>query len=115
MGGIRTGPPQLRPGRAFAHTTGALCSGSPHRSDSRSPQTPRGARQPGQNHRRACTYPPWCKPFGVSGACSRTRARWPGPRHGTASAGGCAFDCGSVVAERAVPRAPDGAGPGWGR
>ncbi|EDY57315.1 phosphatase PAP2 family protein [Streptomyces sviceus] len=45
MGDIRTGPPQLRPGRALAHTTGASGSGSPHRSDSRPPQTPRGGRR----------------------------------------------------------------------
>ncbi|MFI8002802.1 phosphatase PAP2 family protein [Streptomyces sp. NPDC086010] len=40
------GLPQLRSGRAFAHTTGASGSGTPHRSDGRSPHTPRGARQP---------------------------------------------------------------------
>ncbi|MEU3982259.1 phosphatase PAP2 family protein [Streptomyces sp. NPDC026672] len=45
MGDPRPGPPQLRPGRALAHTTGASGSGSPHRSGRRSPQTPRGARQ----------------------------------------------------------------------
>ncbi|MCX5051403.1 MULTISPECIES: phosphatase PAP2 family protein [unclassified Streptomyces] len=45
MGDIRTGPPQLRPGRALAHTHGASGSGSPHRSDSRPPQTPRGGRR----------------------------------------------------------------------
>ncbi|MFC8431701.1 phosphatase PAP2 family protein [Streptomyces sp. NPDC057253] len=44
MGDTRPGPPQLRPGRALAHTTGASGSGSPHRSDSRPPQTPRGGR-----------------------------------------------------------------------
>ncbi|MFF2999343.1 phosphatase PAP2 family protein [Streptomyces sp. NPDC057950] len=37
--------PQLHPGRALAHTPGASGSGSPHRSDSRPPQTPRGARR----------------------------------------------------------------------
>ncbi|MGW7242612.1 phosphatase PAP2 family protein, partial [Streptomyces sp. NPDC054804] len=45
VGDFRPGPPQLRPGRALAHTTGASGSGSPHRSDGRSPQTPRGARR----------------------------------------------------------------------
>ncbi|MEV5310206.1 phosphatase PAP2 family protein [Streptomyces sp. NPDC052610] len=45
VGDIRPGPPQLRPGRALAHTTGASGSGSPHRSDGRPPQTPRGARR----------------------------------------------------------------------
>ncbi|MGW7464388.1 phosphatase PAP2 family protein [Streptomyces xantholiticus] len=40
-------PPQPRPGRALAHTTGASGSGTPHRSDGRSPQTPRGVRQTG--------------------------------------------------------------------
>ncbi|MEU6356765.1 phosphatase PAP2 family protein [Streptomyces sp. NPDC047072] len=44
VGDSRPGPPQLRPGRALAHTTGASGSGSPHRSDSRPPQTPRGGR-----------------------------------------------------------------------
>lgn len=48
MGDIRARPPQLRPGRAIAHT-GASSSGSPHRSDRRAPQTPRGARQPDLN------------------------------------------------------------------
>ncbi|MFI5997249.1 phosphoesterase, partial [Streptomyces sp. NPDC051362] len=43
--------PQLRPGRALAHTPGASGSGSPHRSDSRPPQTPRGARQSGPDGR----------------------------------------------------------------
>ncbi|MFJ3897779.1 MULTISPECIES: phosphatase PAP2 family protein [unclassified Streptomyces] len=44
VGDFRPGPPQLRPGRALAHTTGASGSESPHRSDSRPPQTPRGGR-----------------------------------------------------------------------
>ena len=39
------GLPQCRPGRAIAHTAGASGSGTPHRSDGRSPHTPRGARQ----------------------------------------------------------------------
>ncbi|WJY52848.1 phosphatase PAP2 family protein [Streptomyces chengbuensis] len=50
-------PPQPRPGRALAHTTGASCSGSPLRSDGRPPQTPRGARQTGP-HGRPGTTPP---------------------------------------------------------
>ncbi|MFF8944650.1 phosphatase PAP2 family protein [Streptomyces sp. NPDC014864] len=57
MGGLRPGPPQLQPGRALAHTTGAPGSGSPHRSDSRPPQTPRGARRSGQNGRLGTTPP----------------------------------------------------------
>ncbi|MCT9080579.1 phosphatase PAP2 family protein [Streptomyces fulvoviolaceus] len=57
MGDIRPGPPQLRPGRALAHTTGASGSGSPHRSDSRPPQTPRGAR-PSDLIGRLGTTPP---------------------------------------------------------
>nr|WP_308406522.1 phosphatase PAP2 family protein [Streptomyces sp. AC555_RSS877] len=57
MGDIRPGPPQLRPGRALAHTTGASGSGSPHRSDSRPPQTPRGAR-PSDLIGRPGTTPP---------------------------------------------------------
>ncbi|WSU65849.1 phosphatase PAP2 family protein [Streptomyces sp. NBC_01102] len=39
------GLPPHRPGRALAHTAGASGSGTPHRSDGRSPHTPRGARQ----------------------------------------------------------------------
>ncbi|MFF4019899.1 phosphatase PAP2 family protein [Streptomyces sp. NPDC001843] len=57
MGDIRPGPPQLRPGRALAHTTGASGSGSPHRSDGRSPQTPRGARHSGPDGRPGTTPP----------------------------------------------------------
>ncbi|WP_406182723.1 phosphatase PAP2 family protein [Streptomyces canus] len=57
MGDIRPGPPQLRPGRALAHTTGASGSGSPHRSDSRPPQTPRGGR-PSDPIGRPGTTPP---------------------------------------------------------
>ncbi|MCT9009711.1 phosphatase PAP2 family protein [Streptomyces rhizosphaerihabitans] len=54
-----TGPrlPRPRPGRALAHTPGASGSGSPHRSDSRPPQTPRGARQPGPDGRLGTTPP----------------------------------------------------------
>ncbi|WP_404817550.1 phosphatase PAP2 family protein, partial [Streptomyces resistomycificus] len=57
VGDIRPGPPQLRPGRASAHTNGASGSGSPHRSDSRPPQTPRGAR-PSDLIGRPGTTPP---------------------------------------------------------
>jgi len=57
VGDIRTGPPQLRPGRALAPTTGASGSGSPHRSDSRPPQTPRGARRSDPDGRLGTTPP----------------------------------------------------------
>ncbi|MFI5684832.1 phosphatase PAP2 family protein [Streptomyces sp. NPDC051636] len=57
MGDIRPGPPQLRPGRALAHTTGASGSGSPHRSDGRPPQTPRGARRSDPDGRLGTTPP----------------------------------------------------------
>ncbi|MFI9764577.1 phosphatase PAP2 family protein [Streptomyces sp. NPDC051963] len=57
VGGSRPGPPQLRPGRALAHTPGASGSGSPHRSDSRPPQTPRGGR-PSDLIGRPGTTPP---------------------------------------------------------
>ncbi|MFF4630961.1 phosphatase PAP2 family protein [Streptomyces griseorubiginosus] len=57
VGDARPGPPQLRPGRALAHTTGASGSGSPHRSDSRPPQTPRGGRRPGLIGRPGTTPP----------------------------------------------------------
>lgn len=48
-GDTSTGLPQRRTGHAFAHT--------PHRSDGRSPQTPRGVRQPGPGGRPG-TIPP---------------------------------------------------------
>ncbi|MBB4891011.1 undecaprenyl-diphosphatase [Streptomyces olivoverticillatus] len=49
--------PQCRTGRALAHTTGALGSGNPHRSDARPPHTPRGARRAGR-HGGLGTSPP---------------------------------------------------------
>ncbi|MGW2560103.1 phosphatase PAP2 family protein [Streptomyces sp. NPDC001514] len=49
--------PQPRPGRALAHTTGASGSGTPHRSDGRPPQTPRGARQTDPGGRLGTTPP----------------------------------------------------------
>ncbi len=52
-----TRPPQPRTGCALAHTPGASGSGTPHRSDGRPPQTPRGARQTDQNGRPG-TIPP---------------------------------------------------------
>ncbi|WAZ24457.1 phosphatase PAP2 family protein [Streptomyces cinnabarinus] len=67
MGDIRPGPPQLRPGRALAHTTGATGSGSPHRSDSRPPQTPRGARPPGPDGRLGTTPPVPGRPTSLLG------------------------------------------------
>ncbi|MEU1269212.1 phosphatase PAP2 family protein [Streptomyces sp. NPDC005799] len=57
VGDFRPWPPQLRPGRALAHTPGASGSGSPHRSDSRPPQTPRGGRPSGQIGRLGTTPP----------------------------------------------------------
>ncbi|MFJ9566589.1 phosphatase PAP2 family protein [Streptomyces fuscichromogenes] len=57
VGDFRPGPPQLRPGRALAHTTGASGSGSPHRSDGRPPQTPRGARRSDPDGRLGTTPP----------------------------------------------------------
>ncbi|MFJ1643639.1 phosphatase PAP2 family protein [Streptomyces sp. NPDC088258] len=56
-GDAEAGHPQRRFGRAFAHTTGASGSGSPHRSDGRPPQTPRGVRHTGP-HGRPGTPPP---------------------------------------------------------
>lgn len=49
--------PQLRPGRALAHTPGPSGSGSSHRSDSRPPQTPRGARHSDLDGRLGTTPP----------------------------------------------------------
>ncbi|MDV5148694.1 phosphatase PAP2 family protein [Streptomyces sp. SBC-4] len=49
--------PQPRPHRASAHTAGASCSGTPHRSDGRPPHTPRGARQPDPLGRPGTTPP----------------------------------------------------------
>ncbi|MFF1452234.1 phosphatase PAP2 family protein [Streptomyces sp. NPDC058274] len=57
MGDTGSGLPQLHPGRALAHTTGASSSGSPHRSDGRSPQTPRGARHTDPDGRPGTTPP----------------------------------------------------------
>ncbi|MGW5676309.1 phosphatase PAP2 family protein [Streptomyces sp. NPDC003860] len=45
-GDPKSEPPQPCLGRALAHSTGASGSGTPHGSDGRPPQTPRGARQP---------------------------------------------------------------------
>ncbi|MFI8325406.1 phosphatase PAP2 family protein [Streptomyces sp. NPDC085529] len=53
----RAEPPQPRPHRAEAHTSGASCSGTPHRSDGRPPHTPRGARQPDPLGRPGTTPP----------------------------------------------------------
>ncbi|MFF8452508.1 phosphatase PAP2 family protein [Streptomyces leeuwenhoekii] len=57
VGDTRPGPPQLRSGRALAHTTGVSNSGSPHRSDGRPPQTPRGVRRSGPVGRPGTTPP----------------------------------------------------------
>ncbi|MEU9208382.1 phosphatase PAP2 family protein [Streptomyces sp. NPDC048415] len=57
VGDTGSRPPQLRPGRALAHTLGASGSGSPHRSDSRPPQTPRGARHSDLDGRLGTTPP----------------------------------------------------------
>ncbi|MGQ4384398.1 phosphatase PAP2 family protein [Streptomyces sp. SAS_270] len=69
VGDTGSGPPQLRPGRALAHTLGASGSGSPHRSDSRPPQTPRGVRQPDPDGRLGTTPPVPGRPssFGLLG------------------------------------------------
>ncbi|MFE2746543.1 phosphatase PAP2 family protein [Streptomyces scopuliridis] len=56
-GDTRAGHPQRRFGRAFAHTTGASGSGTPHRSDGRTPQTPRGVRHTGPYGRPGTTPP----------------------------------------------------------
>ncbi|MCZ0981484.1 phosphatase PAP2 family protein [Streptomyces diastatochromogenes] len=53
----RAEPPQPRPHRAFAHTSGASCPGTPHRSDGRPPHTPRGVRQPDPLGRPGTTPP----------------------------------------------------------
>ncbi|WP_436850852.1 phosphatase PAP2 family protein [Streptomyces avermitilis] len=57
MDGFGPRPPQLRPGRALAHTPGASGSGSPHRSDGRTPQTPRGGRHTDLDGRPGTTPP----------------------------------------------------------
>ncbi|MET9804738.1 phosphatase PAP2 family protein [Streptomyces sp. NPDC006368] len=61
-------PPQPRPGRAFAHTHGASGSGSPHRSDSRPPHTPRGVRHTGPGGRPGTTPPVPGRPALLSAA-----------------------------------------------
>ncbi|MEU1531303.1 phosphatase PAP2 family protein [Streptomyces fagopyri] len=67
MGDTGSRPPQLHPGRALAHTPGASSSGSPHRSDSRPPQTPRGARRPGPDGRPGTTPPVPGRPTSLPG------------------------------------------------
>lgn len=67
VGDIGTGPPQLRPGRALAHTPGASGSGSPHRSDGRPPQTPRGARHTDLDGRPGTSPPVPGRPTAFSG------------------------------------------------
>ncbi|MEV7403277.1 phosphatase PAP2 family protein [Streptomyces sp. NPDC091267] len=49
--------PQRRPGCAFAHTTGASGSGTPHRSDGRPSHTPRDVRRAGPTVRPGTTPP----------------------------------------------------------
>lgn len=80
VGDFRPGPPQLRPGRALAHTTGASGSGSPHRSDSRSPQTPRGARHSDPDGRLGTTplFRGGRPPFRADDPRSRASSRCPG-------------------------------------
>ncbi|MFI6645582.1 phosphatase PAP2 family protein [Streptomyces sp. NPDC050504] len=56
-GGSEAGPPRLHLGRAFAHAAGPSGSGSPHRSDGRPPQTPRGARRTDPGGRSGTTPP----------------------------------------------------------
>lgn len=56
-GGSEAGLPRLELGRAFAHTAGASGSGTPHRSDGRPPQTPRGARRTDPTGRPGTTPP----------------------------------------------------------
>ncbi|MEF9885714.1 phosphatase PAP2 family protein [Streptomyces sp. P9-A4] len=53
----RAEPPQHRPHRAVAHTSGASCPGPPHRSDGRPPHTPRGVRRPDPLGRPGTTPP----------------------------------------------------------
>ncbi|WP_236580258.1 phosphatase PAP2 family protein [Streptomyces sp. HM190] len=80
MGDTWSGPPQLRPGRALAHTPGASGSGSPHRSDGRSPQTPRGARHTDPDGRSRTTPPVRGRPTMSSGRRPGLRALLlPGP------------------------------------
>ncbi|RDG38286.1 phosphatase PAP2 family protein [Streptomyces corynorhini] len=67
-GDAEAGHPQRRFGRAFAHTTGATGSGSPHRSDGRPPQTPRGVRHTGPNGRPGTPPPVPGRPFSLSWA-----------------------------------------------
>lgn len=55
--GAESAHPQQRPGRALAHPTGASGSETPHRSDGRTPQTPRGVRHTDHGGRLG-TLPP---------------------------------------------------------
>ncbi|WP_189718714.1 phosphatase PAP2 family protein [Streptomyces chryseus] len=77
-GGSRSRHPLPRPGRAFAHMTGASGSGTPHRSDGRPPHTPRGARQPGPGGCPGTTPPVPGQPAFLSRLSGLPRL--PGPR-----------------------------------
>ncbi|WEH30065.1 phosphatase PAP2 family protein [Streptomyces sp. AM 3-1-1] len=63
-------PPQSRTGRAFAHIPGASGPGLPHRSDGRSPHTPRGARFPGPPGRPGTSPPVPGRPAVVLSLCA---------------------------------------------
>ncbi|MEU0085758.1 phosphatase PAP2 family protein [Streptomyces sp. NPDC006274] len=106
-GDSRPEPPQPRPGRALAHTTGASGSGTPHRSDRRPPQTPRGVRQTG--------------PAGHFGTTPPV-PRWPASRRSRTAVGLCvvlfvtvtwqvAVEGPLSTADVALGRALFGAGP----
>ncbi|MFF8695009.1 phosphatase PAP2 family protein [Streptomyces sp. NPDC015144] len=70
-GDAGSGRSRHRSGRAFAHAGGASGSGTPHRSDGRSPQTPRGVRQTGPTGRPGTTPPVPGRP-----AFSRSPVLW---------------------------------------
>ncbi|MBP5870184.1 phosphatase PAP2 family protein [Streptomyces scabiei] len=74
VGDTGSGPPQLRPGRALAHTHGASGSGSPHGSDGRPPQTPRGERHTDPDGRPRTTPPVRGRPTIFSGPFRRPAA-----------------------------------------
>ncbi|MFJ5079070.1 phosphatase PAP2 family protein [Streptomyces sp. NPDC088553] len=78
----RAEPPQPRPHRAVAHTPGASCSGTPHRSDGRPPHTPRGVRRSDPLGRSGTTPPVPGRPALLSALVALAVVTWQVLVHG---------------------------------
>ncbi|MFE6458672.1 phosphatase PAP2 family protein [Streptomyces cinereoruber] len=78
----RAEPPQHRPHRASAHAAGASCPGTPHRSDGRTPHTPRGARRTGPPGRPGTTPPVPGRPALLSALVALAVVTWQVLVHG---------------------------------